>query len=248
MKKLMILLVISSAFTSCTIQKRHYSNGYTVKWNNGKPFIDDPEAGLKNSEAENNTEDEQPEQNMAELIASIDTKAIVGIVEKIPGFPKKVPKDSCDVIELTDHRKLTVKILEISPTIIKYRNCGEQNAPEQIIPKNQIDNIVYSNGSKETFIREQAPLPQIQYKTGPEEHISAKLAPIFGGCAFIPVVGWIFAIMAIVHGIIALSSIAGDPVKYRGREKAIAGICLGVAGLLAGLLVVYLIFGGFPFL
>jgi hypothetical protein len=65
---------------------------------------------------------------------------------------------------------------------------------------------------------------------------------IFGLCSYIPVIGWSFALMAIIYGIASLIKIHFEPELYTGKTKAIVGICLGVFGLIAGLIVVLLIF------
>jgi hypothetical protein len=247
MKKLLIILIVTSFFTSCSIQKRHYSNGYTVNWNHESSAPEKEKVNIEETAgAEVTTEDKNS--GGLDLMASVQQETVPVLPEKSMLFSRTAIKDSCDVIELKDNQRILAKVREITPGVIKYYKCGETS--ELIISKSLVSSITYSNGLKETiaFEKENAPSPSIQVKSEPEEHISAKMSWIFGICAFVPVVGWIFAIMAIVHGIIATVSIKNHPDKYKGAVQAIVGIALGVAGLLAGLLVVYLIFGGFPFI
>lgn len=252
MKKTSLLLIIVTIITlaSCSVQKRHYMNGYSVNWNNTHPTSAKVES--KQEQDISPAEEEETENKNDELTASTEA-AVPLLPAKTPLFStKSAAGDSCDIIDFIDHQRILVKVLEIDQVNIKYKKCGVANAPEQTVAKSKVNYILFSNGLKEVMhvtetvtapVKKTIPAAQNGY-TEPQDHISAKMSWIFGICAYIPIVGWIFALMAIIHGAIALTSINNKPEKYKGATQAIVGIALGVLGLIAGAIVVMLTLGG----
>lgn len=71
----------------------------------------------------------------------------------------------------------------------------------------------------------------------------ADSAIIFGGLSFIPVIGWIFSILAIIMGVVGIHLYKQYPDKYRGTKKrAVVGIILGICTIIAGIIITVLIF------
>lgn len=252
MKKTSLLFAVTAILilSSCSIQKRHYMNGYAFTWNsrhaeNKKTELKPEEDAVAQQEFQNDTTE-------AELSASI--QALPSLPAKAPSFFKAAKKpagDSCDIIDFKDHQRMLVKVLEIDQLNIKYRKCSDVNAPEQVVSKSKVNYIQFSNGLKEMMpvmeevptVKKVVPLKPEKITTEPQDHISAKMSWIFGICAYVPIVGWIFALMAIVHGVIALTAINNKPEKYKGETQAIVGILLGILGLIAGAIAVFLTLG-----
>ena len=58
---------------------------------------------------------------------------------------------SQDLLVKTDSTKLTVKLLEVTPNSLKYKNFSNLNGPDYIIDKTEVAFIIYQNGIKEVI-------------------------------------------------------------------------------------------------
>ncbi|MFH1505567.1 MAG: DUF4190 domain-containing protein [archaeon] len=58
------------------------------------------------------------------------------------------------------------------------------------------------------------------------------VALVCGILFWIPVVGFVLAILGIIFGVLALNRIKSQPAKYDGRGMALAGLILGIVGLI----------------
>ncbi|MDQ3045923.1 MAG: DUF4190 domain-containing protein [Bacteroidota bacterium] len=242
MKKIFLFTFLSSllVFTGCTVQKRHYRNGFSVNWND------------RNSAKENSKE--SPDQKTE--ATDIATLAAENSIPQSSPIDQEslVLQDTCDQIE-TAEGSIAAKVLEVTPESIKYQSCNDSDKSEKVIEREKVKSITYSNGTKETINKElpkkkpvQKPTPGRRKKgkkevsDGPQEHIQAKLSWHFGIAAFVPVVGWIFALLAIIHGLIAYAKIKKHPDLYTGKTQSVVGIYLGVAGIILGIIAVILVF------
>jgi len=243
MKKINFLLsvIIISVLTSCSIQKRHYMKGYNVQWNkksntiNSAPPVVDDKIVLTAS-ANNEL---IPVETKQELILNSTTAP-------------EVVQDSCDVLKLKSNKELKVKVMEIGPSVISYKDCDNSDGITKTINKSKVAGITYNNGKEENAevlreVKTEEPMPQPPSNQNNElplvTHPSAKAAMIAGPCAFIPVIGWIFAIVAIIHSLVAWFGIEKNPKKYKGKKWALIGGALGMLGLIAGIIIVIVIFG-----
>ena len=147
MKKLFFLfpLLIVFLMTSCSIQKRHYMNGYSIQWNKKVNTN-------KNTAPEKETTDN-------EKIISNDISASAGnditpiIIEKPTAFlsiEKPIAaSDSCDIILLKDKSVIHGKVTEINASSVKYKDCDDARGIIRTISKDNIAGITYSNGKEE---------------------------------------------------------------------------------------------------
>ncbi|MCH2231079.1 MAG: hypothetical protein MK105_12110 [Crocinitomicaceae bacterium] len=72
-----------------------------------------------------------------------------------------------------------------------------------------------------------------------ENNKFSKAAVIMGGLSFIPVFGWIFSILAMIMGGIAIKLYKKYPNRYEGTtRKAMIGITLGIVSLIIGSIIV----------
>ena len=158
MKLAILLCVILSAFiTSCTVQKRHYSKGYEITFNKSKSYSTKKEI-LEPKKTETIPFEESAFfqiNNDVILSASIENKKETSILTK-KHFPFNSshnlnPDDTCDMVLLRNGNIINVKILEINPTEVKYKNCNYQDGPLIIIDKNTVKSIAYNNGFTEEF-------------------------------------------------------------------------------------------------
>jgi hypothetical protein len=230
-------------------------NGYSVNWNKKKQTNEG-----ENNKAAKNTADALVGNESSE----VDEYLTAAAEERLPLLPAKVSmyitpesqiRDSCDVIKLKSQEEISAKVLEINTATIRYKKCNNLSGPDYIVSKADVKEITYSNGTKESaesfrVVKETKEAPKVIIKEevmpifarAKEDHISAKLCWHFGILGFVPVIGWIFALMAIIHGLIGLYNTSKKPELYTGKQQAVVGICLGIAALIAGILVVMLIF------
>ena len=234
--------------------------GFNINWNAANRNT----VAKKNSDKDNAPKDvisdnsESSSAETSELPVSASAEAIAPAVVKQESLltNKSLPKDSCDVIEMKSGKKIQAKIIEINPSTVKYKNCGDASGPDRVISKEEIAGITYANGTKEAeenmkYVAPEKPEPTVIYRDAPAAPLppqslsESTFAITFGWCSFIPIVGWIFAIMGIIFGAVALVKIKKNPGKYSktSKAKAIVGICAGILGLAAGIIIVALIFG-----
>ncbi|CAN5553073.1 hypothetical protein BH10BAC1_BH10BAC1_21730 [soil metagenome] len=69
-----------------------------------------------------------------------------------------------DTITKNNSEKIIAKILEISPTQVKFKKFDFQDGPTYIENKSDIKMIVYSNGVKEVFEQKQTPTPKVEVR------------------------------------------------------------------------------------
>ena len=65
-----------------------------------------------------------------------------------------------DVIITNDSRKIDAQIIEVSSTEIRYKEKGNPNGPTFVLNTNEINSIIYANGSVSTFNQTQNPSRQ----------------------------------------------------------------------------------------
>jgi hypothetical protein len=65
--------------------------------------------------------------------------------------PSNPSKDSCDVVAFKNGRIMNAKVLSISKTEIKFRDCGNPKAAETTHNIDDVLSILYSNGSTADF-------------------------------------------------------------------------------------------------
>lgn len=147
MNNILLLIISILIFSSCSIQKRHYLNGYNVDW--GKKISNITEENIYASTV---TDIVYKEEN-TDFESKID---IFTSNRKEINNQETTYKDSikCDEILLNNGDEIKVKVLEISPIEIKYKKCDNLEGPQIIIKKSDVFLIKYSNGTKEIINKE----------------------------------------------------------------------------------------------
>jgi TM2 domain-containing membrane protein YozV len=141
MKKFLFLSALTVFITiSCTIQKKLYSNGYTVIKRttvfNHKLKYEDNKTALTSSDFKR---EHLNKYNPIKLNNNINNSPLKSSV--LFDTPK------CDTIYLKDNEKIIAKVLEVGVKTINYKECDNINGPQFVIQKNDVKKIVYSNGS-----------------------------------------------------------------------------------------------------
>ena len=237
--KLLIALALINLFTSCTVQKRLYRNGYSVNWssNNKAPKL----KGLIN-EIENSVSELKEDNSDLALTSNgivLEEKSLVSLNDEkliLKEYNKEsiIDTSKCDIILLTNGEEISVKIIEITPTDVKFKRCDNLEGPTKMINKYEDGSIPVSNEASSKLK---------STKNASDDSGSAKASLVLGvlsnALLFISVlVGVIFpliflaslvgGILAIILGSSQLLKIREEPKVYGGKRKAKSGLFLGV--------------------
>ena len=128
--------------------------------------------------------------------------------------------NECDNIILKDGKEISAKIIEVTPELIKYKKCENQDGPLISIYKSEILMLRYADGSKDILnINE-------KYQGGP--------APLGFLSILCGVLAWFF--LGIVLGpaalLLGIISLATEENKVFGAIGALLGL-LGLIVILA---------------
>lgn len=238
MKKLLLFLLVL-ALGSCSVQKRKYSSGYYVDWksDNYKKEIAKKETKKSHKRAEVQEVPEiqvLPKNN--EPLASAGEKLILQKPQRL----HSIFDEPCDILIFKDGTELRVKLEEIRPLELKYRECEVIDGPLYTVEKSKVFMVKYANGTKEVFktdpIEPNKPAPnQHQYNQGykPLKTNSLAVASLVLGLLGIYPLSIITGIPAIICATLALNQIKSDPNKYTQNSKGLA-----MAGLISGIVAV----------
>lgn len=170
------IFIVSIIFSSCTIEKRKYMDGYFVTKNH--------KGRVKNKDiSANNTIIDTQSIKKSYLMPPMPIKNNYGlsykenrllniqeIIKTQNNFNKKadILNDSCAIIKLKNGGTIEAIILEISSTQIKYKKCNRTSSPVYIIENTEVYKIEYPDG-EEDFIqsieKEKEPEPEDNYQT-----------------------------------------------------------------------------------
>jgi hypothetical protein len=155
--------------------------------------------------------------------------------------------DSCDVVAFKNGRILRTKVLSVSKTAIKFRDCSDANAAEMSHDVSDVLSILYSNGSTADFSDNTAnsntssSSPRVNSAQGNNTANTAKSgAAIFGILALLACFLGIFVaaiplgICAIILGAIGISK-AKKNMDRTGNTLGVLGVVFGAIILLLGL-------------
>ena len=248
-----VILFLTIFLESCSIEKRLYTNGYhlqrkhVVKSESPKEVVADLKPESKVVEIKKNPEEKASlSQNKDARFASSEKNKRILLT----------PSDSlaCDTLILRNETEIKVKIIEITPTEIKYKHCNNLNGPTYVVYRYDVSYIKYANGSLDSFVNEYPPANNggnVRYNKSNRgssfpnnsfysdgfqtERIVANKSTrslVLGIVAFVvSFLGVFAAIFAIIRGVECLRLInqSRNPEQlYIYRRRAIAGLVLGI--------------------
>jgi hypothetical protein len=250
MKRLILLVpIICFLFYSCAVQKRKYQKGYHVVWHKAQNHTDRQKKVVsknKTSQIEDPQKTVQSTKQISEpapdLVSSADPHLSFAELKRQNHLNKK--DEPCDEIIFRDGTESKAKVIEITPTEIKYKKCDNLEGPTYIAKKAEVFMIKYANGSREVFKETVADETKTQKKNKNVDKSKLRFQPfailslVFGILSFILYFTIIFGPLAIVFGNIALRKIEAQPEIYKGESMATAGKTLGIVFLsIIGLIV-----------
>ena len=223
MKILSIILSTTLALFilgSCSVQKRHYRNGYHVAWLQNKSHQKQTAPASEANKPSVNKDMRSPEEET--MVASHEGDALHLPVKKT-SF-SLLPPDTCnDQLLMKNGDMITAKVSEITEEHIKYKRCDNLNGPTYSIGKEKVHSITYSNGIKEiieppaayekTKKTEQNNLPA-------EKKIYPKQLKWAAFLTFTPYINYIGIPIGLFLALRAKRKILSEPTKYRGINLA----------------------------
>ncbi len=234
--------------SNCTINKRHYRDGYQLSWNKTK---------VKISNQSKNEEEKlshfidlyklsEPE-NEAVLYAS-SKKSIYPTIKKKTINSFILPPDSCgDLITMLNGEEISAKVIEINQNIVKYKTCDNLDGPLFIESKDKIFMIRYVNGTKEVFPKTTSK-PAVKVNTDNKNtkdvlsgNSAKKINPM--ALASLICVGAFFLyfplVLAPIFAVIACIQFKKHPDRYKAKGMVIPALIVG--GIILTILVVALL-------
>jgi TM2 domain-containing membrane protein YozV len=136
-----VLVIISSLITSCSIEKRKYLSGYYIngfkKRNNVSNLI--------------NPVNESTKININDSEKSLDLIFASSETNNYQLFNKKYFTEKCDILVFKNGNEVEVKITELDPKQIKYKKCGDIDGITYTVYKSDVVFIRHLDGTKEVF-------------------------------------------------------------------------------------------------
>ncbi|MBC7695997.1 MAG: hypothetical protein H7141_11195 [Burkholderiales bacterium] len=222
--------------SNCTINKRHYRGGYKLSWNKTKIKISDQ---TKNEEVElshlNDLNKFSEPENEDVLYAS-SKKSIYPTNKKKIINSFILPQDSCgDLITMLNGEEISVKVIEINQSIVKYRTCDNLDGPLFIESKDKIFMIRYVNGTKEVFPKTTSK-PAVKVNTdnkNTKDVLTGNSAKKINTMALVSLICcgafflYIPLVLAPIFAIIACSQFKKYPDKYKAKGMVIPALIVG---------------------
>ena len=172
--------------------------------------------------------------NTTNSIITIPSAKKFSGISSLHSRKKQLPQGNCDdIIVFKSGEEVKCKLVEIGTKEIKYKRCDNLDGPDIFVSRNKVFMLKYANGTKEVISKQTEDRNNITVEESGEPKydglaIASLVLGIFG---FIPVCG----ILAVIFGAVSLSRIIRNPMKYKGKGFAIAGLFLGVFFLVATL-------------
>jgi len=228
-------MAITLALASCTMEKRVYTPGYHIEWNKSKYNVAKQEFG--NTDNQKQTEQkqivtvEQPidQNDIIDNAPPVTNDCITASLgnsmvpmsapaAQLNEFAADTALKECDNITLRNGGEISAKVLEISTTEVKYKNCDNLNGPTYTIKKSEVFMIKYPNGTKDIIppSNSASSTKNTSGKKGGEFGIASFVAAILG--LFVGAI--ILGPLAFVFGIIGT-------INRKLKGLAIAGLIIG---------------------
>lgn len=253
-----VLILTFLVISSCSVQKRHYTNGYYISWSakqkQASVHSKTKEVYTVANQHNNTTSVDAPEapQNLdASASYKLSSNDLKSKASRF--FP---PEDSCDVLIFKDGSEVKVKVTEVGLNDIKYKRCNNLDGPNHISRKNEIFMIKYANGTKEVVKSEAAePIktyqPQQRTPTKTYNNKSRHLHPLaipsfalgIGNCIVglyciefiligapyaILIIPLVLGLAAFIMGKLAANDIKEHPDQWKGKGFTVPGIITGI--------------------
>ena len=240
MKKLilnMYMLLMVALLSECTINKRHYREGFQVTWNINKTTNKNQ---LKKESIKpfdvielNHLSDSENE----EVLYASTQKIITPLTKPRFVNTTRLNPDSCgDIIVMVNGDEISAKVIEVNQRTIKYKSCENLGGPLFVLSKEKMFMIRYANGTKEVFPKEVAQPGENKNNSGKKKSTvktgagsEKKINPM--ALASLICVGAFFLyfplVLAPIFALIACFQFNKHPDKYKAKGMVIPALIIG---------------------
>ena len=228
MKTILITFSFFILITSCSIQKRHFSQGYTFHKKNvfhtENEFENITSIGNIDSliHQEKNIINKQNSDSEIESSYLNSEKFSIKLLEN---------EKNCDTIFMLNGDMKIVRIIDTLNNKISYAECETKNGPVFTVKKFKVEKLVYSSGETKQLEAE-------WLKEKPKTEVLGIISFILGIIGLFNL-GIPFGIVALILGIISLVKHSFSKGKYGSRIFAIFGILFGLFDIIAVYLFVF---------
>ena len=152
------ILILTAMFllAGCSVQKRHYRNGYHIEWLSAGKKVN--ERGLVKHAGfvvlcQAPSRVERIEASAAGPGKKVIPIALAGPIHhrSLPALSPPAasqPTAACDIIILRNGEELQAKVIEISDIEIRYKMCSNPDGPVFVKLSSEVFMIKYPNGTK----------------------------------------------------------------------------------------------------
>lgn len=247
------ILLGSSTFFSCQIEKRVHRPGYHVQYKKSKPAktakIEHHKQDKKSKEAEIHTFLEKQEEAaslkdpllVAKRDKDFEQEDVQTKVEAIELFKPDVAEElsqECETIVYTNGVLAKVKIEEITPTVIRYLRCDLKDGPLITVNRYDVYKIIYSNGAEDIITEYDNPKSGKNSLNAGATFDGIGLVSFISSLVGLLIAGIIFGPVAIIFGIISIARTSSEKKEYKGKAFGVIGLLIGAIGTI--IIVLYL--------
>jgi hypothetical protein len=229
---ILLTVLVSIILQSCAIEKRQHLSGYYI--NRMQAEHKKADAGLvkeSNTILEKEISDITEELSASNLNEPIFLEKYVNVSAKEAFNQKRIQKQECDVILLTDGEEVKAKVMEITLTSILFKRCDNLKGPMMSIDLPFVFMITYANGTKELFKDNLLPKSAAPEKIQ-DRGKSNSLATISFLFTCLSLVFFPLSLIGLITGLIALSQFRKKPGLYKNKWMAIVGVVAGIVNLI----------------
>jgi hypothetical protein len=225
MRKLVVLSLV--VLTACSVQKRRYQKGLYVDWHSSSRQESAQNSHhIRDSRPVKSTVTVKAYHPSARVDDQLDETSVASAGKSLSLPPsvlkrkfRKSDPDSCDRIIMRNGEERDGRIIEITPTLVRYRKCTAESDVVYAIARSEVSRIKYASGIDEVLSAAPSPAPSNNTYNAPREHPDAITVYI------LTALGWfigIGSIPAIVIGSRILREMRENPGKYsdEGTIKA----------------------------
>jgi hypothetical protein len=260
---LYLFLFFSFIFQSCSIEKRRYTNGYNLQWKKNNQSV-------KTDNSDEILAQKKQQPKMEDLVAAFEESALAlkNINLTASNDNKKgiivftLDSAGCDTLVMRNETEIKAKVIEITPTEIKYKYCDNVTGPTYVSYRYEVSYIKYANGRLDSFKDEFAPIKSVQDNNQVNYSYNARdngrdnsnwieekvkkrsvVSTVFGFISLVPFFGIPAIFIGLSNGLKALRLIKKNERELGiYKQRAFIGIALTVFALLVYILLwVYLL-------
>jgi hypothetical protein len=242
----------SAVVSDKLIQKRKYNKGWFVSSSRRMNQLEKKTMAIhtyKGTIDRDGARVRIEQDGLSTLASLVDRERFENDLEMVRFHKDQITQEECDEILTQKGESIYAKVLEISPSEVKYKKCDFLSGPTYTIERNDVFMITYSNGSKDVFGLPEPGQDKVketrQKESGEVNERGKKVHPLATTSIFMSVaaigvawlisapLGLVMSILALVFGIVAVSVVSRNKEHYTQGQNVLSifAIVLGAIGI-----------------